>query len=45
MMAEVLMKAKLLRQKLKKNPSLLVEILKSMDILEGEMIYYFKKLK
>lgn len=45
MMAEVLMKAKLLRQKLKKNPNLLVEILNSMDSLEDEMVFYFKKMK
>lgn len=43
-MAEILMKAKLLRNKLKENPSLLVEILKSIEILEEEMIFYFKKL-
>lgn len=44
MMAEVLIKAKILKNRLKKNPSLLTEILNKIDILEQEMIFYYKKL-
>ena len=37
MMAEIAMKAKLLKQKLKKNPESIVDILKSIDVLERDM--------
>ncbi len=42
-MAEICMKAKILREKLKKNPNSIVDILKSIENLEEEMILCVEK--
>lgn len=44
MMAEIVMKARLLRQKLRKNPAKVVEVHKSIDKLENEMVACLLKL-